>query len=98
MSPGLVMAGTGGRAGPAGSWVAWTTTAYRFAVSVVIGERQAAANSHTPITEAVHAMSKSSIHRGLIVLGLLGEMARTADVEEPSRNLTRNADQLVLRA
>ena len=27
MSPGLVMAGTGGRAGPAGCWLAWTTTA-----------------------------------------------------------------------
>src|ERR1035441_2616010 len=27
MSPGLVMAGTGGRAGPEGCWVAWTTTA-----------------------------------------------------------------------
>src|ERR1035441_10171236 len=27
MSPGLVMAGTGGRAGPEGCWLAWTTTA-----------------------------------------------------------------------
>jgi hypothetical protein len=91
VSPGLVMAGTGGRAGPAGCWLAWTTTA--LSRSGICGRRPAGCGPGHSVRPGRWpkrwAWSASGTARGVAVRSLSGGERRRLDLASRRRSPPR---------